>query len=94
MATLEPETVTILKMLDKRFKANRNRLIENKRIIRELGLKPGLVTSKRIRKMLIHLNQMDIINPYYEEESVEIARVWMVSIEKVEEYLEEASVDE
>lgn len=94
MVKLDPDTITILKMLQGRYESNRNRLIENKRIIRELGLKPGLATSKRLRRMLIHLNQIDIIHPYYEEESEEIARVWTVNLEKVEKYLEDAQEEE
>lgn len=74
----------VLQMLDQRYEKYHNILITNERIKKSLGITRG----KAHKKITEALYNMGILEPYYEEEPIEIAKVWKVNIKKVKSNLQ------
>ncbi len=73
----------VLEMLNQRYEKYHNILVTNERIKKSLGITRGKA-HKKVTEMLYHEG---ILEPYYEGEAIEVAKVWKVNIKKVKSAL-------
>ncbi len=84
---IEEKIRPVVDMLYDRYNRYHNLIVTNERIRKAIG------TTRKGRankKILQYLHKLEILEPYYDNEPLDTAKVWKVNISKVEAYLNSA----
>ena len=85
---MEDNVRPVVDMLYERYQRYHNLIVTNERIRKAIG------TTRKGRankKILAYLHKIEILEPYYDNEPLDTAKVWKVNINKVEAYLNSAT---